>query len=73
MLVLGIGPDEPPAAHPEVEAVAVDLLHVWQRQRQAAHVRVVSHPAFLSSVRSPARGLGHPVAAWIAPLAIGTG
>ena len=59
-LVLGIGPDETPAAHPEVKAVAVDLLHLWQRQRQAAHVRVVSHQAVLSSARSPARGTDHP-------------
>src|SRR5215472_16349003 len=40
---LGIGPDEPLAAHPEVEAVAVDLLHLRQRQRQAAHVVGVGH------------------------------
>src|SRR5262249_54073550 len=40
---LGIGPDEPLAAHPEVEAVAVDLLHARQGQRQAAHVVGVSH------------------------------
>ena len=46
-LALGIGPDEPLAADPEVEAVAVDLLHVGQRQRQSAHVLGVSHPAFL--------------------------
>jgi len=31
---LGIGPDEPLAAHPEVEAVAVDLFHPGQGQRR---------------------------------------
>jgi hypothetical protein len=40
---LGIGPDEPIACHAEVEAVAVDLLHVRQRKRQAAHVVGGSH------------------------------
>ena len=42
-LAFGIGPDEPPAADPEVEAIAVDLLHVRQRQRQPAHVVGISH------------------------------
>jgi hypothetical protein len=44
-LAFGIGPDEPLAADPEVEAVAVDLLHVRQRQRQPAHVLGISHAA----------------------------
>jgi hypothetical protein len=35
---LGVRPDEPVTADPEVEAVAVDLLHVRQGKRQAAHV-----------------------------------
>ena len=40
---LGVGPDEALVAHPEVEAVAVDLLHVRQRERQPAYVVGVSH------------------------------
>jgi hypothetical protein len=44
---LGIGPHEAPAADPEVEALAVDLLHLGQRQCQAAHVGDVSHRALL--------------------------
>src|ERR1700722_9131499 len=43
-LVLRVGPDEALAADPEVEAVTVDLLHMRQRQREAPHVILVSHP-----------------------------
>jgi predicted ATPase len=39
-----VRPDEPLVADPEVEAVAVDLDHVRQRQRQAADIVGVSHP-----------------------------
>src|SRR5262249_37477565 len=53
---LRIGPDEPLVAHPEVEAVAVDLLHVRQRQCEAAHVVGIGHRGFLpdrtTSIRS---------------------
>src|SRR3989440_816339 len=41
---LGIGPDEPLVADPEVEAFAVDLDHVRQRQCQPADILGISHP-----------------------------
>src|SRR5260221_817770 len=40
---LRVGPNEPLATDAEVKAVAVDLLHTRQRQREAAHVVGVSH------------------------------
>src|SRR5262249_10570657 len=50
---LRIGPHEPLAAHPEIEAVTVDLLHLRQLERQAAHVVGVSHRS-TSQIGQPA-------------------
>src|SRR5262249_44744042 len=66
-LALGIRPDEPLAVHPEVEAVAVDLLHAGQGQGEAAHVVLGCHrapsPAFAAAPGdSPAS-----LRAWPAP------
>jgi hypothetical protein len=39
----GVGPHEALAADPEVEAVDIDLLHVWQPESDAANVVGISH------------------------------
>ena len=55
-LVLGVGPDEPPVAHPEVEALTRLLLDARQRQRDRPHVLRIRHGGRLagrSDTRKP--------------------
>ena len=58
---LGVGPDEPLVAHPEVEPLAGHFHHVWQRTGQPADVVGVSHRPRPQTL-APAPVAGYPPA-----------